>query len=109
MLVIGLALGRFIFNTDAEMGTDAATSSASEEPLFYRHPMNPEITSQTPAKDDMGMDYIAVFADEGKAKEKEILFYRNAMNPAVTSPTPAKDSMGCSSRWLRVRESPQPR
>lgn len=28
---------------------------------FYRHPMNPSITSPVPAKDDMGMDYIPVF------------------------------------------------
>lgn len=32
--------------------------------LFYRNPMNPEVRSQTPAKDNMGMDYIAVYADE---------------------------------------------
>lgn len=32
--------------------------------LFYRHPMNPEITSPTPAKDDMNMDYIPVYAGD---------------------------------------------
>ena len=62
-------------------------------PLFYRHPMNPEITSPTPVKDEMGMDYVPVFAEEPKGERKP-LFYRNAMNPAITSPIPAKDEMG---------------
>jgi membrane fusion protein, copper/silver efflux system len=32
--------------------------------LFYRHPMRPDVTSPTPAKDEMGMDYVPVYADE---------------------------------------------
>jgi len=35
--------------------------------LFYRHPMNPSVTSQVPAKDEMGMDFVAVYAEEGPA------------------------------------------
>ena len=64
--------------------------------LFYRHPMNPSITSPVPAKDEMGMDYIPVYADEAqpKKKERKILFYRHPMNPSITSPVPAKDEMG---------------
>ena len=34
------------------------------EVLFYRNPMNPNITSPVPAKDHMGMDYIPVYADD---------------------------------------------
>jgi len=34
--------------------------------LFYRNPMNPQITSKTPAKDEMGMDYVPVYEDEAK-------------------------------------------
>ena len=34
------------------------------EVLFYRNPMNPTITSPVPAKDEMGMDYVPVYADE---------------------------------------------
>lgn len=33
------------------------------KPLFYRNPMNPAITSPVAAKDEMGMDYIPVYAD----------------------------------------------
>ncbi len=36
---------------------------AERKPVKYRHPMNPAIFSDTPAKDDMGMDYIPVYAD----------------------------------------------
>ena len=32
--------------------------------LFYRSPMNPDQTSPTPRKDEMGMDFIPVYADE---------------------------------------------
>jgi membrane fusion protein, copper/silver efflux system len=35
------------------------------EVLYYRNPMNPAITSPVPAKDEMGMDYIPVYADAG--------------------------------------------
>ncbi len=41
----------------------AAESAPDKKPLFYRNPMNPAVTSPVPAKDDMGMDYIAVYAD----------------------------------------------
>jgi Cu(I)/Ag(I) efflux system membrane fusion protein len=57
--------------------------------------MNPAITSPVAAQDEMGMDYIPVYAREQKPKkEPEVLFYRNPMNPAITSPTPAQDEMG---------------
>lgn len=44
--------------------TLAASSEEARRPLFYRNPMNPEVTSPVPAKDNMGMDYIPVYADE---------------------------------------------
>ena len=42
-----------------------AQGSGERRILFYRNPMNPAITSKVPMKDDMGMDYIPVYADEG--------------------------------------------
>jgi hypothetical protein len=41
----------------------AAPAATERQPVKYRHPMNPTIFSDTPAKDDMGMDYIPVYAD----------------------------------------------
>jgi Cu(I)/Ag(I) efflux system membrane fusion protein/cobalt-zinc-cadmium efflux system membrane fusion protein len=35
--------------------------------LFYRNPMNPEVTSPVPMKDEMGMDYAPVYAGDSGA------------------------------------------
>jgi Cu(I)/Ag(I) efflux system membrane fusion protein len=47
-------------------GGEVAAAPSERKPVKYRHPMNPAIFSDTPAKDDMGMDYIPVYADDGK-------------------------------------------
>jgi len=73
---------------------DVENQTAERTVLFYRNPMNPAITSPVFTQDDMGMDYIAVYADKDKPKEKEVLFYRNPMNPAITSPVFMQDDMG---------------
>lgn len=44
-----------------------AETKGGKKPLFYRNPMNPAITSPVPAKDDMGMDYIPVYADAAES------------------------------------------
>ncbi|VAW74171.1 Cobalt/zinc/cadmium efflux RND transporter, membrane fusion protein, CzcB family [hydrothermal vent metagenome] len=80
---------------DASTSGQATTSEgAGDKPklLFYRHPMDPKITSQTPKKGSMGMPYIAVYAKS--KKKKVILFYRHPMDPKITSKTPKKGSMG---------------
>jgi len=41
-----------------------ARASTARTPLFYRHPMRPDVTSPTPAKDEMGMSYVPVYPDE---------------------------------------------
>ncbi len=50
--------------------TPAASPSSADgerEILFYRNPMDPSITSPVPRKDDMGMDYVPVYADEAES------------------------------------------
>ena len=54
-------------------GATAASSAPATKPsggarkiLFYRNPMNPNITSQSPSKDEMGMDFVPVYEDEVK-------------------------------------------
>jgi hypothetical protein len=49
---------------DAGGGTAPPTAAAARKPLFYRHPMRPDVTSPVPAKDEMGMDYVPVYEDE---------------------------------------------
>jgi RND family efflux transporter MFP subunit len=47
-------------------GAPAATGSpTARRLLYYRHPMKPEMRSDKPAKDEMGMDYVPVYADDG--------------------------------------------
>ncbi len=92
MLAVGLGAGYWLADNGAP---NATVLTGNEEPLFYRNPMNPTVTSPVPAQDSMGMDYIPVYADKKKpSSEREVLFYRNPMNPSVTSPVPAKGSMG---------------
>ncbi|SHE23606.1 efflux RND transporter periplasmic adaptor subunit [methanotrophic endosymbiont of Bathymodiolus puteoserpentis (Logatchev)] len=94
MLTVGLA-GGYWYADSKQAATQAKTEgSTARKILFYRNPMNPSVTSPTPAKDSMGMDYVPVYAEPEKPAERKILFYRSPMNPSVTSPTPAKDSMG---------------
>lgn len=40
--------------------------------LYYRNPMNPEITSPVAMKDPMGMDYVAVYEDESGVQQTGI-------------------------------------
>ena len=37
--------------------------SGERKPLYYRHPHDPTVTSDEPMKDEMGMDFVPVFAE----------------------------------------------
>jgi len=63
-LTLGVSGGYWFASQRMEM-PPAPSASEQPEPLFYRHPMTPEVTSPVPAKDEMGMDYVAVYADSG--------------------------------------------
>ncbi len=98
-ILVALAVGGgggywFASRMAADAVNTAGNAEQDRKPLFYRNPMNPAITSPVPAQDEMGMDYIPVYADDNKPKERKALFYRNPMNPAITSPVPAQDEMG---------------
>jgi RND family efflux transporter MFP subunit len=43
---------------------ESPPAAGDREVLFYRNPMNPAVTSPVPAKDEMGMDYAPVYADQ---------------------------------------------
>lgn len=64
-LIVGALAGYWYGSSTSEPHV-MAEMEAPEEPLFYRNPMNPEITSPVPAKDHMGMDYIPVYAEEAE-------------------------------------------
>jgi RND family efflux transporter MFP subunit len=44
----------------------AKLSGGARKILFFRNPMNPNVTSQSPAKDAMGMDFVPVYEDEAR-------------------------------------------
>jgi membrane fusion protein, copper/silver efflux system len=45
-------------------GGGPVAASPGHRVLFYRNPMNPQVTSPVPAKDEMGMDYVPVYAED---------------------------------------------
>lgn len=94
ILIIGGLLG-FGVSLLTKRPAEKAEVKKERKILYYRNPMNPEIKSDKPMKDEMGMDYIPVYEDEVPVKkERKVLFYRHPMNPQITSPTPQKDEMG---------------
>ncbi len=60
--ICGMAMVRV--GASPPSGTVAAAETGVREIVFYRNPMDPAIISPVPAKDEMGMDYVPVFADE---------------------------------------------
>jgi Cu(I)/Ag(I) efflux system membrane fusion protein/cobalt-zinc-cadmium efflux system membrane fusion protein len=46
---------------------ETPTAEGDRKILFYRNPMDPNITSPEPRKDEMGMDYVPVYADEAES------------------------------------------
>jgi Cu(I)/Ag(I) efflux system membrane fusion protein len=94
ILILGLSLGFWAGRLEVQQNPAAV---GEKKPLYYRHPMNPKVTSMTPAKDEMGMDYVPVYAEQPSIAAPEsgkILYYRHPMGAADTSPVPKKDEMG---------------
>lgn len=71
-LILGVTLGAALTarlgdrsEIPGSNGHEAGPAAAAErEILHYRHPHNPRVTSDEPRKDEMGMDYIPIYADE---------------------------------------------
>ncbi len=73
MLSLGLGAGYFFSPDETAMNMENQVSQAAEkEVLFYRNPMNPAITSPVFTQDEMGMDYIPVYADGGSGGDAPI-------------------------------------
>jgi Cu(I)/Ag(I) efflux system membrane fusion protein len=109
ILILGVGLGFWVGrHQDLLLSTEGA-SSTERKPLYYRHPMNPQVTSPVPAKDEMGMDYVAVYDEKSATlsapKTDRILYYRHPMGAADTSLVPKKDEMGMD--YLPVYEGEQ--
>lgn len=62
-LILGALIGAASVIGYQSRGAVEGADSGGREILYYRNPMDPSITSDTPRKDHMGMDYIPVYAD----------------------------------------------
>ncbi|MCB2216611.1 MAG: efflux RND transporter periplasmic adaptor subunit [Desulfobulbaceae bacterium] len=51
----------------ADQPAPAAAGQDERRVIYYRHPHSPRITSDKPMKDEMGMDYIPIYADADEA------------------------------------------
>ncbi len=88
-LSAGLVAGWFLFH----LGGEQKGKRSERKILYYRNPMNPQMTSKAPKKAPDGMDYVPVYADEAEASgrgEKKIAYYRDPMHPWYTSSKPGK-------------------
>jgi len=65
-LLVGIGIGYLLSPTpEPNAANGKAISQPSQaEPLFWRNPMNPAITSPIFTQDEMGMDYLPVYAEE---------------------------------------------
>jgi Cu(I)/Ag(I) efflux system membrane fusion protein len=84
-LLAGLGAGYWLARLGPVSEPSAPSTPAApsaKKPLFYRHPMNPSVTSPVPAKDEMGMDYVPVYPDDIAGKEPE--------TPGLVTLTPEK-------------------
>lgn len=61
--------------TLVQLQQDDGGNGGERKILYYKHPHNPTITSDKPMKDQMGMDYVAVYDDGGGVSVK--------INPSV--------------------------
>ncbi len=99
VLVLGFGMGvGFWLAPKLTQQTASEKIQEDKKPLYYRHPMNPKVTSPTPSKDQMGMDYVPVYAEDLSPATRQdkgrILYYRHPMGAADTSTSPKKDEMG---------------
>lgn len=75
-LILAVGLGFGLSHWLTEQMPESAQESAQEisaggerEVLFWRNPMNPAITSPVFSQDEMGMDYLPVYADGAAASD----------------------------------------
>ena len=69
LLVAGVTAGYWLARSTPVDTSTASPAEPERVPLYYRHPMNPTVTSPVPAKGSMSMDYIPVYASEAGTDE----------------------------------------
>ena len=70
MLVVGLVAGYFLYLfIQGDSSKNSTESSASDEPLYWVAPMDPNYRRDKPGKSPMGMDLIPVYEEAGNGDE----------------------------------------
>jgi len=68
VLAVGITGGYWLSGvTISKQMSGMENAAPKRQALFWRNPMNPAITSPVFMQDEMGMDYIPVYADNGSA------------------------------------------
>ena len=67
LIIAGFILSRLVFRSSSS--SESTKIIGKNRILYYRNPMNPEVTSPVPMKDSMGMDYVPVYEGEQAKKE----------------------------------------
>ncbi len=85
-IIFGIGVGWLLFRSSNGIQTNSERKIS-----YYRDPMNPLSTSQTPKKAPDGMDFVPVYEDENrKSGERKLLYYHDPMHPWYTSEKPGK-------------------
>lgn len=66
-IVLGIVIGAYAMTRFGLTNTGTSALKSDRQILFYRNPMGSGHLSPIPMKDEMGMDYIPVYADENAA------------------------------------------
>jgi Cu(I)/Ag(I) efflux system membrane fusion protein len=72
--ICGMRLVPIESETSPLTGAPSSVHPKEKNPLYYRNPMNPGVTSPVPMKDEMGMDYVPVYEEdlEGTAGKADV-------------------------------------
>ncbi len=65
--ICGMNLVEFQPEPAQKASPPATTTTGEAKPIYYRNPHDPSRTSPVPKKDEMGMDYVPVYADAAGA------------------------------------------
>ncbi len=84
-VILGLVIGWLVFHPSSDKGV-----SGERRILFYRDPMNPQITSPSPKKSSDGMEFVPVYEELKGGLEKKVAYYKDPMHPWFTSDKPGK-------------------
>ncbi len=75
-----------------------AKKSGEKVISYYRHPHKPTITSKVPKKDEMGMDYIAIYAEDNDDSSNVFISPRIVQNMGVRTEKVTKGPL-----WRRIQ------